>query len=174
MERDHILNHTKIIADFNISKKVSEKELVEIKNRVNKVCDDKTKLDKLFKSEILRYTNNYLQSHTIPGLIVKENDEDAFKWIENTNASTNRTPINRKVPKTKKYKSLYNDAMLLSNHITNMKKLSDEEIMFFIISLVEGTGLTEEDFERFYNKIKSKEINFDDEDVDEDDEEDEE
>ena len=167
MDKDinHILNVTGILKNFSITKKITRSELSEIKKRISNVSTDSQDYSELLKREILRYTDSYVKKNKIPGLIVN----------------------NPSVVRNKKYISLYKEAASIARSLKLDKKLSDKELIFFILSIVSYLQLTRSDFEKFrkelehytdFDEINSDEHNdehndeYDDEYDDDDDDDD--
>lgn len=180
MNIDHILNHKKIVENFNISKRMSVKEIGDIKRMVERSCDDKKSAQRLFKKELARYTEEYTRTHSIPGIIVK-NDDNTFEWARknNSNKSPNEMSNNSQTTTTKEtrkievrsdvYKEIQRDAICVSNYFTNDKKFTTKQLVFFIITLISAMGIEQEDFTKFYKNInESGKLDDEDEDEDED------
>lgn len=133
---NHILNVDGILKNFNIAKKINSSELKSIKEFASKNCASKEDYLELLKKEIIRYTDEYVKKHKIPGLIIKKKD-----GLKNF---TIKDPT---------YLKLYREAALLAKSLTNNRNLEKRELIFLIMSLVGALGLTQEDFNKFNKEI---------------------
>lgn len=129
-EIDHILNKEKILKNFSISKYISPKEINKLKEDIksDSSYDD---LDEVLKERLIEYTDNYIKTHKIPGLISK--NEGDFNVHDKSSVQ------------------IYKDAAEFAYKIKFEKKLSKTQMLFFIISLVNHLGFTQKDFESLNN-----------------------
>ena len=129
-EIDHILNKEKILKNFSISKYISPKEINKLKEDIesDSSYDD---LDEVLKEKIIEYTDDYIKTHKIPGLILK--NEGGFNVHDKSSVQ------------------IYKDAAEFAYKLKFEKKLSKTQMLFFIISLVNHLGFTQKDFESLNN-----------------------
>ena len=163
---NHILNTTGILKVFNISKKVSKKDIDTFITKHKNECSTRYELQELLKTELFEHTKEYLDGHGIPGLVtppkelkesqdVDEEDEDSFKKI----------PKKYKI-KDKKFIKVRENAHALSEMLKKRKNLSKDEQLFFVISLVDFLNLSDSDFNDFHERLNDND-GFSEEDDDE-------
>ena len=134
---NHILNVTGVLKNFGIAKKIAASELRKIKKRAKDACSSSDDYTELLKSEILKYTDDYVKRNKIPGLITSKGD-----GLKNFNI------------KDKAYAKIYNEAAKMAKGLLAGRTLSKKELTFFIMSLVGALELTQEDFNAFNKEIK--------------------
>ena len=78
------------------------------------------------KEKIIEYTDNYIKTHKIPGLIIKNNSK--FNVHDKSSIK------------------IYKDAAEFAYKLKFEKKMTKPQILFYIISLVSHLGFTQEDF----------------------------
>lgn len=124
---DHILNKEKILKNFSISKYISPKEIAKLKESLESDINLKDEeLTETLKEKIIEYTDNYIKTHKIPGLIVKNNSK--FNVHDKSSIK------------------IYKDAAEFAYKLKFEKKMTKPQILFYIISLVNHLGFTQEDF----------------------------
>lgn len=124
---DHILNKEKILKNFSISKYISPKEIAKLKESLKSDINLKDEeLTETLKEKIIEYTDNYIKTHKIPGLIVKNNSK--FNVHDKSSIK------------------IYKDAAEFAYKLKFEKKMTKPQILFYIISLVNHLGFTQEDF----------------------------
>ena len=124
---DHILNKEKILKNFSISKYISPKEISKLKESLESDINLKDEeLTETLKEKIIEYTDNYIKTHKIPGLIVKNNSK--FNVHDKSSIK------------------IYKDAAEFAYKLKFEKKMTKPQILFYIISLVNHLGFTQEDF----------------------------
>ena len=124
---DHILNKEKILKNFSISKYISSKEIAKLKESLESDINLKDEeLTETLKEKIIEYTDNYIKTHKIPGLIVKNNSK--FNVHDKSSIK------------------IYKDAAEFAYKLKFEKKMTKPQILFYIISLVSHLGFTQEDF----------------------------
>lgn len=124
---DHILNKEKILKNFSISKYISPKEIKKLKETLS--MDNffnEEDLNEALKEKLIEYTDNYIKTHKIPGLIIKH---------------TNKFNI-----QDKSSAKIYKEAAEFAYKLKFEKKMTKPQMLFFIISLVNHLGFTQEDF----------------------------
>ena len=124
---DHILNKEKILKNFSISKYISPKEISKLKESLESDINLKDEeLTETLKEKIIEYTDNYIKTHKIPGLIIKNNSK--FNVHDKSSIK------------------IYKDAAEFAYKLKFEKKMTKPQILFYIISLVSHLGFTQEDF----------------------------
>jgi len=151
---NHILTTSGVLAAFNISKKINSDEITKFIKKHKADCSTKFELQELLKNEMFEHTREYLNGHGIPGLIPPTKSEadiienDAGELKDEPNVIKKRYKI-----KDKKFIKVREDAGKLSNMLKNTKNLSRDELLFFVISLVEFLELSDEHFEDFHERL---------------------
>ena len=125
---DHILNKEKILKNFSISKYISPKEISKLKESLTEnQYEEDVDLDEAFKEKIIEYTDNYIKNHKIPGLILK--NESTFNVHDKSSVK------------------IYKDAAEFAYKLKFEKNMTKMQMLFFIISLVNHLGFTQQDFD---------------------------
>jgi len=124
---DHILNKEKILKNFSISKYISSKEINKLKENIQLENSYTDNFDEILKEKIVEYTDNYIKTHKIPGLIIKNKSE--FNVHDKSSIK------------------IYKNAAEFAYKLKFEKKLTKPEMLFFIISLVSHLGFTQKDFD---------------------------
>jgi len=133
---DHILNKEKILKNFSISKYISPKEISKLKESLESDINLKDEeLTETLKEKIIEYTDNYIKTHKIPGLIVKNNSK--FNVHDKSSIK------------------IYKDAAEFAYKLKFEKKMTKPQILFYIISLVSHLGFTQEDFDNINDESDS-------------------
>ena len=151
---NHILNTSGVLKVFNISKKVSSTDITKFIKKHKSECSTKFELQELLKDELFEHTRGYLNNHNIPGLLPpKKSEADIIEDDEQPEHDEPKVIKKRYKIKDKKFVKVREDAGKLSNLLKNTKKLSRDELLFFIISLVEFLELSDEHFEEFHRRL---------------------
>jgi hypothetical protein len=144
----HILTVMGILDIFNISKKLSNDEIVRLKKKLLPECSTRFEMYEMLKDEIIDETNEYIKSHYIPGLLV---NPILDKSKQESTSHIDKKKINIK---NERFLKIKHDASQFAMLLQNNKKFSKDELLFFIISLVNALELTEEDFDNFNKRVR--------------------
>lgn len=149
---NHILSESGVLKTFNISKKVSSKEIDTFIKKHKEECATKFELQEMIKEELFEHTKDYLTGHHIPGLIIPPGHK--AKIVPKTNESGPSEFLEKKTYriKDKRFIKVRENANAL-NEMLRKKGLSKNEMLFFVISLVEFLELKDEDFEEFHRRL---------------------
>ena len=172
---NHILNSDGILKSFNISKRVYKKDIDGFIAKHKKDCATKYALNELLKEEIFSHTDDYLRSHSIPGL----KPETIESLTENSNEVTTNDNVNSDGKRKRKYHikdpkfiKVREEAAKIGEYLQKTKNLKKDEQLFFIISIVEYLKLSDTDFEKFHDRLNNGDgfVEDDGENEDDDDE----
>lgn len=167
---NHILNTAGILKVFNISKKVSKKDIDTFITKHKSECSTRYELQELLKEELLEHTKEYLDGHGIPGLVTppKTKKEPECDCDEEDEEDFKKIPKKYKI-KDKKFIKVRENAHALSEMLSKKKNLTKDEQLFFVISLVEFLNLSDRDFNDFHERLNNNDgFSEDDDDDDED------
>lgn len=140
-----------ILDTFNISKKVSNTDITKLKNKMIGDCSTRFELQELLKEELINETDKYLQTHYIPGLLTPNKGPNR---PNNQSSRPTQKPKKRINVKSEKFVRVKFNAENLAKTL-NENKLDKEEMLFFVISLVNMLELSEDDFDTFHKKMES-------------------
>jgi len=154
----HLLNSMGVLDVFNISKRVTNTEINNIKNKMIAECSTRYELQELLKEEITSNTDKYMQTHYIPGLFnlkkpVKPTSPMVIPKKKEEESSKNSKKKKFNIKNEKFVKVKYNAENLAK--ILHENELSKDELLFFIVTLVNSLDLTEEDFDKFHERLNN-------------------
>jgi hypothetical protein len=128
---NHILAKEGILTTFSIAKRVTEKDVKKLRDKIKTAKMDADKLHELLKDSIIRDTQKDIENKKIPGLMIEgvEDNEEKKRIMELT----------------------YFASMIA-------KKLSEKNIdkyhsCYIINAIVNLLGLTEDNFDDFHKKF---------------------
>jgi len=137
-----------IMSSFSVAKKVTEEEVHRYFSKQKRNGKSEEQIGKMLQEKILGEITTAIQKNEIPGLLKPE--ELALSMNANKN-------IVEKMPEL-------NKIIIVIAHKLSEKKYDKMSLCYFINSMVNVLGLSEEDFQKFHKQ------NVDDDDDDDDDE----
>lgn len=132
----HLISNLGILTNFQISKKISKKEVSKESRKLRKVFKepDPKKFEKLLMDALVEKTKMSLETETPPGLIFP-----------------------KKHPKKNELDKYYMELSAISEALTNKfidENLSKHQICFILNAVITLIGLTEEDFLKFHKRFQ--------------------
>lgn len=147
----HILNQMGVITSFSIAKKISEEDITKFVIKGKKSGKSESEIERLLRNKIVSEIQTAIDSNNIPGLL---SPQDMAKELGLNKSIVNNLPeLNRIV--------------MVIVHKLSEKKFDKPSLCYFVNSIVNLLGLSEEDFEKFH-KQTGENVDSDDEDGDED------
>ena len=153
----HILNAEGILRNFNVSKKVTKEEFNKIVKLVDKDCITRFEKNEMLKNKLLDVAFEYINTHKIPGMIESQKVE---------NGSNGGNEKQKYLITKKEFDNIKNHAKDFADYLNSEEKYNKDEMLFFIISLVDALKLKEEDFENFHKRLEDEQGFKKDEDDD--------
>jgi hypothetical protein len=132
----HILNQMGVLTSFNVAKRITEKEINKYCAKHRKSGKSERQIKEMLKEKILSDISHALQSNEIPGLISDDKIPENFKIDKEV---LQRMPeLNRLI-------------MIIATKISE-KQYDTMSLCYFINSLVNVLGLSEDDFTKFHRQ----------------------
>lgn len=144
----HILSDEGILTSFSIAKKIDSKQVKKIKDKAKKDGSSDAEIKKKINDVIMFQTKKAVEQNEIPGLVWSVDDSKPEK-VENTSED-------------KRMIELTYLASLLSKKIVE-KNLNKYDSCYLINAMINLLGLSEEDFEVFYEKFSGSQEQSSDE-----------
>ena len=132
----HILNQMGVITSFAVAKKISEEELTKFFNKGKKEGKSIDELNNIIREKVVGEIEQAVVHRKIPGLLSTE--ELAKEMGINHSIITDMPELNRLI--------------MVVGHKLAEKKCGKMSLCYFINSLVNLLGLTEQDFDKFHQK----------------------
>lgn len=145
----HILNQFGVLASFSVAKKITEKEINKYFLKHKKSGKSNSQIREMLKKKIVSDIQKAIFKNEIPGLISQDG--------ESVNQSDIDPSLLKNVPELNRM------IVVVSQKLTD-KHYDKMSLCYFINSLVNVLGLTEDDFTKFH-----KQNNIDDKDNEDDD-----
>lgn len=145
----HILSEEGILTSFSIAKKVDNRLIKRLQAKAKKDGMSDEELNKKIGELIIAQTKLAIDNNEIPGLV----------WA---GMDVNEEHIDRDVDDKKTIELTYL-ASLLSKKISE-KNLNKYDSCYLINAMINLLGLTEDDFEDFYNKFSDEQSTDDESD----------
>ena len=133
----HVLQKTGILKNFTVAKVVRKKEIEDLKKLIKKISSSEEEYKRILDEEMLKMSNMHDKNNPIPGIIYKEANDDAQKFMYNV---------------TKKF------CQGLKKH-----NLSKHDLAFLITAIINELGLTQEDFKSLRDELSNQSGEEDDE-----------
>ena len=143
----HILNQMGVITSISIAKKVSEDDIHKFFSRGKKSGKSTEELNNILRDKVLGEIEDAVMHQKIPGLLSPE--ELAKEMGVQQKVINNMPEMNRLI--------------MIVGHKLAEKKYDKMSLCYFINSLVNLLGLTEQDFEKFHRRNSNDEDDEDDE-----------
>jgi hypothetical protein len=136
----HILNQMGVITSFSVAKKVSEDDIHKFFSKGKKSGKSTEQLNKILRERVLGEIEEAVTHRKIPGLLSPE--ELAKEMGVQQKVINNMPEMNRLI--------------MIVGHKLAEKKYDKMSLCYFINSLVNLLGLTENDFEKFHRQNGSE------------------
>jgi hypothetical protein len=143
----HILNQMGVITSFSVAKKVNETDITKFFAKGKKAGKSVEEMNKLLRDKVLGEIEEAVSTRRIPGLLAPE--ELAKQMGVQQNVINNMPELNRLI--------------MIVGHKLAEKKYDRMSLCYFINSLVNLLGLTEQDFEKFHRQNSPPNDDGDDE-----------
>lgn len=143
----HILNQMGVITSFSVAKKVNEDDITKFFAKGKKAGKSVEEMNTLLRDKVLGEIEEAVTSRKIPGLLAPE--ELAKQMGVQQNVINNMPELNRLI--------------MIVGHKLAEKKYDRMSLCYFINSLVNLLGLTEQDFEKFHRQNSPPDDGDDDE-----------
>ena len=144
----HILNQMGVITSFSVAKKVSEDDIHKFFSKGKRSGKSTSELNKILRERVLGEIEEAVTRRKIPGLLSPE--ELAKEMGVQQHIINNMPEMNRLI--------------MIVGHKLAEKKYDKMSLCYFINSLVNLLGLTENDFEEFHRQNDPNSEDGDDED----------
>jgi hypothetical protein len=132
----HILNQMGVMISFSVAKKVTEEDLNKYFSKQKRSGKSEAQLTEMLQDKILCEIHSAIENNEIPGLITLQ---DFAKNLGMDKKVIEKIPeLNRLI-------------MVIAQKVAD-KKYDKMSLCFFINSLVNMLGLTEEDFTKFHRQ----------------------
>lgn len=128
---NHILAREGILTSFSIAKKVTARDVKRLRDKMKNAKVNAEQLQELLRQSIIKETQQAVETHKIPGLIIG--------------------PVAMEEEKQKIMELTY-FASLISKKLGE-KKIGKYHSCYIINAIVNMLGLTEEDFDEFHRKF---------------------
>jgi len=145
----HILNQMGVITSFSVAKKVSEDDIHKFFLKGKKSGKSTEELNNILRNRVLTEIEEAVTHRKIPGLLSPE--ELAKEMGVQQHVINNMPELNRLI-------------MIVGHKLTE-KKYDKMSLCYFINSLVNLLGLTEQDFEKFHRQNSNGEDDGEDDDT---------
>lgn len=145
MQPIHILNQMGIMSSFSVAKKITEEDVHKYFSKQKRSGKTEAQIGKLLQEKVLEEITTAIQNNQIPGLL-KPEELAASMGIDKN--------VVEKMPEL-------NKIIIVIAHKLSEKKYDKMALCYFINSLVNILGLSEDDFQKFHRQ------NVDDDDDDE-------
>ena len=132
----HILNQMGVITSFSVAKKVSEDDIHKFFSRGKKTGKSTEELNNILRDKVFSEIEDAVVNHKIPGLLTPS--ELAKEMGVQPNVINNIPEMNRLI--------------MIVGHKLVEKKYDKMSLCYFINSLVNLLGLTEQDFDKFHRQ----------------------
>jgi predicted transcriptional regulator len=132
----HILNQLGVITSFQVAKKVTEEYINKYFAKQKKSGKSEEEINNLLRDQILKEIQGAVENNKIPGLISAQ--ELAKQLNIHPKIANNLPELNRLI-------------MVIAHKISE-RKYDKMSLCYFINSLVNLLGLSEEDFEKFHRE----------------------
>lgn len=132
----HILNQLGVLTSFSVAKKITEEDINKYVSKHKKKGKSDTQINKMLRDKIVSDIQEAIVKNKIPGIISQE--ELATELGIDKNIVSKLPDINRLIT-------------VLSQKISE-KNYDKMSLCYFINSLVNVLGLTEEDFTKFHRQ----------------------
>lgn len=132
----HILNQLGILSSFSVAKKITEKEINTYFNKHKKRGKSDSEIGKMLKNKIVSDIQTAVEQNKIPGLVSHQEFAESIGIDKKVIA---------KIPEINKLIGILSQKFSEKNY----DKMS---MCYFINSLVNVLGLTEEDFTKFHQQ----------------------
>lgn len=146
----HILNQLGVMTSFSVAKKISEEDINKYFSKQKRNKKTEQEIGEMLQDKIICEIHKAIENQEIPGLVTPQEFAESLG-------------IDKKV--IAKIPELNRLIMIIASKMAE-KKYDKMSLCFFINSLVNMLGLTEQDFTKFHRQNNE----HDDEDEDEDDE----
>lgn len=145
----HVLNEMGVITSFSVAKKITEEDIQQFFSEGKKKKKTNSELEKQLREKIVKDIEEAIFNKQIPGLITPQ---DMAKELNlNENVIANLPELNRLI-------------MVIAHKLSD-KNFDKMSLCYFINSLVNIMGLSEDDFEKFHDEMSPED--GDEEDGDE-------
>ena len=132
----HILNQLGILTSFSVAKKVTEEDIHKFFLQHKKIGKSEEEISDMLNKKILMEIHEAIEKNTIPGLISPQELASSMGIDKN---------IVEKIPELNKL------ILVIVNNVIE-RKYDKMSLCFFINTLVNMLGLTEEDFLKFHKQ----------------------
>jgi hypothetical protein len=128
---NHILAKEGILTSFSIAKKVTERDVKRLRDKLKTSKFNREKLDELLRISIIKETQKDIEKNNVPGLMVEGIEE---------------------IEEKKRIMELTYFASMMSKKLSE-KKIDKYHSCYIINAIVNMLGLTENDFNDFHKKF---------------------
>ena len=142
----HILNQMGVITSFSIAKKINGDDITKFFSNGKKAGKSVEEMNKLLKERVINEIDDAVTNLKIPGLMTTE--ELAKQAGVQQHIINNMPELNRLI-------------MIIGNKLIE-KKYDRMSVCYFINSLVNFLGLTDQDFEKFHRQNRIADDDDDD------------
>lgn len=136
----HILNQMGIMTSFSVAKKISEEDIAKYFNKQKRSRKSEKEIGKMLQDKIVNDINKAIENQEVPGLVGPQEFAESL-GIDKA--------VVAKIPEMNRL------IMVIASKLG--EKMYDKmSLCFFINSLVNMLGLTEEDFTKFHRQNNNK------------------
>ena len=136
----HILNQLGVLTSFSVAKKITEDDISKYFSKYKRKGKSNKQIEEMLREKILSEIDDAINQHKIPGLITPQEFADELGLDKN---------IVQRMPELNKL------ILILSQKI--MEKNYDKmSLCYFINSMVNILGISEDDFEKFHKNVNGE------------------
>ena len=131
---NHLLVTHGILSEFSISKKISSRDMLKLKNRAKKMSKNKKEFDAQMQKNLIAYTQKDVADNSVPGIIIPEgySAKETPEFFEDDTKMMQLSYLSDVIAKK----------LINSNY-------SKEEICYVVLNLLGMLGVSNEDFRKF-------------------------
>lgn len=125
-----------VLTSFSVAKKITEEEVNNYFNKHKKKGKDEMEIGEMLREKIVNDINRAVENNEIPGIIPSEDVAKTLKMD----------------PTVVKRMDELNRLIMIITHKVSEKKFDKMSLCYFINSLVNMLGLSEDDFAKFHRQ----------------------
>jgi hypothetical protein len=142
----HILNQMGVMTSFSVAKKITEEDINKYFSKYKRSGKNEKQIGDMLKEKILDDIDNAVKKNQIPGILQTEELANSLGIDKN---------VIKKMPEL-------NRLIMIISHKIAEKKYDKMSLCYFINSLVNVFGLSEDDFTKFHQQNGTSDDDDDD------------
>ena len=144
----HLLNQLGVMTSFSVAKKISEEDIIKYFDKQKRSKKSEKEIGEMLQEKIAGDIHRAIENQEIPGLLSPQEFAESLGIDKKVVA---------KIPELNRF------IMIIASKIAE-RKYDKMSLCFFINSLVNILGLTEEDFTKFHRQNNNKDDDESDDD----------